>query len=227
MGQEVTLVLFGTARVKGSGDPQLAHLTIPSHKKDDPKKVKYKSQADTICGLDGLLYHNNTDILVFCAVKMFSITISWMANECTASTATWCSSALCNHQTSTTLINQVQIQQWHLMNHENVHQRSLSCSALFLLLTEQESLAKTSCQVLKPQSTIVSQEIYGNKGEGFNENLDAWLDGKVNLVDKDDPGYLCCSDQVFVGSVNACLDSPKPPVLLSGRAMEMEAQNQL
>ncbi|KAG2112346.1 uncharacterized protein F5147DRAFT_744584 [Suillus discolor] len=84
----------------------------------------------------GFLDHDNANILAFFGVKIFSITVNSMADECAASTITWLNSALCNRQKSTTLINQVQIRQWHLMTLENVCQISLSCSLLFLLLTE-------------------------------------------------------------------------------------------
>ncbi|KAG1721056.1 hypothetical protein EDB19DRAFT_1917550 [Suillus lakei] len=78
--------------------------------------------------------------------------------------------------------------------------------------------------------TIFSQEIDGNEseaGDGYNEDSDAWLDGTIDLVDEDDPGYLCCSNQVFVHSEDARLDGPELLDLLSDKAIEMGAQNQL
>ena len=48
-------------------------------------------------------------------------------------------------------------------------------------------------------------------GDGYNEDSDAWLDGSIDdLVDEHDPGYLRCSNRVFVGlSKDACLDGPE------------------
>jgi hypothetical protein len=66
------------------------------------------------------LTNDITRRLKFFAVKIFSITVNSMADERTASTITWLNSALRNRQKSTTLINQVQIRQWHLMNTEDV-----------------------------------------------------------------------------------------------------------
>ncbi|KAG1753237.1 hypothetical protein EDB19DRAFT_1823999 [Suillus lakei] len=81
-----------------------------------------------------------------------------------------------------------------------------------------------------PAKTIFGQEIDGNEskaGDGYNEDSDAWLDGTIDLIDEDDPGYLLCSNQAFVGSKDARLDGPKLLDLLSDKAIKTGAQNQL
>ncbi|KAG1836883.1 hypothetical protein DFJ58DRAFT_917524 [Suillus subalutaceus] len=71
---------------------------------------------------------------------------------------------------------------------------------------------------------------YEERGPGLiasNEDSDIRLDGSVDLVDEGDPGYLRCSNQVFVGSEDARLDGPELLNLLSDNlAIDMEVQNQ-
>ncbi|KAG2134814.1 hypothetical protein DEU56DRAFT_404574 [Suillus clintonianus] len=135
-----------------------------------------------------------------------------MADERTASTMTWLNSALRNRQKSTTLINQVQIRQWHFMNAEN----------------NKSPRPKPTVKFRDLDETIFGQEVDENEssdaGDAY-EDSDAWLDGSVNLVDEDDPGYLRCSNRVFVGSEDARLDGPELLDLLSDKPIETEAQD--
>ncbi|KAG2055811.1 hypothetical protein BDR06DRAFT_1006648 [Suillus hirtellus] len=62
------------------------------------------------------LDHDNADILMYFAVKLFDITVNSMADERMASTITWLNSMLCSSQKSSTLVSQVQVRQWALMD---------------------------------------------------------------------------------------------------------------
>ncbi|KAG2344677.1 hypothetical protein BDR05DRAFT_947349 [Suillus weaverae] len=124
-----------------------------------------------------------------------------MADEHTASTITWLNLALHNCQKSTTLINQ---------------NKSLQ--------------PKPTIKFCDLNKTILGQEVDGNEsemGDGSNEDEDAWLDGSINLVNESDTGYLCCSNQIFIGSKDACLGGPELLNILSDKAIELKLQNQL
>ncbi|KAG2061180.1 hypothetical protein BDR06DRAFT_840026, partial [Suillus hirtellus] len=54
------------------------------------------------------------------AVKLFDITVNLMADEQMASTITWLNSTLCSLQKSSTLVSQVQVRQWALMDPKHV-----------------------------------------------------------------------------------------------------------
>ncbi|OAX39633.1 hypothetical protein K503DRAFT_799488 [Rhizopogon vinicolor AM-OR11-026] len=75
-------------------------------------------KANTVKYWRDFLDHDSADILAYFAVKFFEITVNSMADERTASTVTWLNSALRSSQKGSTIIGQVQIRQWALMDPE-------------------------------------------------------------------------------------------------------------
>ncbi|KAG1798883.1 uncharacterized protein HD556DRAFT_1348641 [Suillus plorans] len=68
---------------------------------------------------DLLTTHNSHSQHV--AVKIFDVTVNSMADERTASTMNWLNSALRSSLKSSTIVSQVQVWQWALMDPERVH----------------------------------------------------------------------------------------------------------
>ncbi|KAG0693763.1 hypothetical protein DFH29DRAFT_1006957 [Suillus ampliporus] len=66
------------------------------------------------------LDHDNADVLVHFTVKIFDVIVNSMADERTASMMNWLNSALCSSLKSSTIVSQVQVQQWALMDPERV-----------------------------------------------------------------------------------------------------------
>lgn len=88
--------------------------------------------------------------LQFFAVKIFDITVNSMADERTASTMNWLNSALRSSQKSSTIINQVQIRQWALMNPERV------CTVFPFFITFLLSRRRTKSLPRNQQSNFVT-----------------------------------------------------------------------
>ncbi|KAG2130735.1 hypothetical protein DEU56DRAFT_757806 [Suillus clintonianus] len=89
-----------------------------------------------------------------------------------------------------------------------------------------EQVSKKARLDNQPSSFEVDENESSDAGDSY-EDSDAWLDGSVNLVDEDDPGYLRCSNREFVSSEDARLDGPELLDLLSDKPIETaEAEDQ-
>ncbi|KIO12119.1 hypothetical protein M404DRAFT_125129 [Pisolithus tinctorius Marx 270] len=78
--------------------------------------------SDAVKYWEGLLNHEDANVLAYFAVKLLVVTVNSMADEHTASTVTWLNSALRSSQKSSTIINQVQVRQWAMMDPKQVRQ---------------------------------------------------------------------------------------------------------
>jgi hypothetical protein len=114
------------------------------------------------------------------------------------------------------------------MNPVNVRQIFLLCRHYSYRWQNKSPRPRPTVNFRDLDETVLGQEIDGNEsetGDGSKEDEDVWLDGSVNLVDENDPGYMRCSNQVFVGSEDARLDGPELLDLLSDKAIELYSQN--
>jgi hypothetical protein len=114
------------------------------------------------------------------------------------------------------------------MNPVNVRQIFLLCRHYSYRWQNKSPQPRPPVNFRDLDETVLGQEIDGNEsetGDGSKEDEDVWLDSSINLVDENDPGYMRCSNQVFVGSKDARLDGPKLLDLLSDKAIKLYSQN--
>ena len=167
-----------------------------------------------------------------------------MADERTASTMSWLNSALRNAQKSATLINQVQVRQWALMNPDHVCHSSGICSLLNEVLQYKEPPTRVTVKFRDLNPTLLDAEINDNNkrkapvsdnsddidpGEKEMEFDESWLDEGSSNVEHDEL-FQRCDERVLAGSEVADLGlyrlldllSDKPIIGCSGTPSEQE-----
>ncbi|KIM56279.1 hypothetical protein SCLCIDRAFT_29720 [Scleroderma citrinum Foug A] len=175
-----------------------------------------------------LQHHEGADVLAFFATKLFDITVNSMADERTASTMSWLNSALRNAQKSATLINQVQVRQWALMNPDHYKEPPTRVTVKFrdlnptLLDAEINDNNKRKAPVSDNSDDI-------DPGEKEMELDESWLDEGSSNVEHDEL-FQRCDERVLAGSEVADLGSyrlldllsDKPIIGCSGTPSEQE-----
>ncbi|KAG1801970.1 hypothetical protein EV424DRAFT_385433 [Suillus variegatus] len=140
-----------------------------------------------------------------------------MADEWTASTITWLKSTLRSSQKSSTLVSQVQVRQWALMDPKRNKKPTQKPTVKFRELTSSHLEAEIDGHTRKRKRGADSAQTQENSDPVSD---DGWLD------EEEDPGFerdpLCqgSDSQTFVGSQDAHLDSPCLLDLLSDRPVE-------
>ncbi|KAI6143942.1 hypothetical protein BKA82DRAFT_4017174 [Pisolithus tinctorius] len=157
--------------------------------------------SDAVKYWEGLLNHEDANVLAYFAVKLLVVTVNSMADEHTASTVTWLNSALRSSQKSSTIINQVQVRQWAMMDPKQI-----------------ENDAKRKWDKMGITSS-----------EDDTEGPDvSWLDGDLSEVE-DDQEYLECDGNTLTSVDEAHLEALHLLDLLSDRPLEpasMETSSQ-
>ncbi|KAG1822468.1 uncharacterized protein BJ212DRAFT_1476895 [Suillus subaureus] len=144
------------------------------------------------------IYLDNADVLAYFAVKNFDVTVNSMADERTASTMNWLNSALRSSLKSSTIVSQVQVRQWALMDPERTKRPP----------------SKPTVKFRDLDSTLFDVDL------DSNDSGDNWLEESEDPEIERDPMYRSCDTRVFVGSEDAHLDAPRLLDLLSEKPVE-------
>jgi len=170
----------------------------------------------------GTMYFSGASHSQHFAVKIFDVTVNSMADERTASTMNWLNSALRSSLKSSTIVSQVQVRQWALMDPERTKRPPSKPTVKFrdLESTLFNVDLDSNGQKRKHDNSESQAEANPEPQDSNSDSEDNWLEESEDPEIERDPMYWSCDTRVLVGSEDAHLDAPRLLDLLSEKPVE-------
>ncbi|KAF8129741.1 hypothetical protein EV363DRAFT_1432293 [Boletus edulis] len=131
---------------------------------------------------------------------------------------TWLNSSLRSSQKSSTLINQVQVRQWVVMQREQVRIEKRKPGPI---LKFRDLCSTIDTDILPEVPGTMASACLEPEAEPEGTSTDAgWLDGD-NAAVEEDPDYLTCNGDSLVAEKEANLGIPRLLDLLSDKPLEL------